>query len=619
MTEYENLISSLRRKVGPLNLEEIVALIAQQEISAEVLAPGTVARSVAGRLAETVSIFDVVPTAQHAAIIARTSTYDVAADLATALARGRVTLPDGKYYINSNVTMPAGSALIGPGLRPTGGVEFAMQTTRSIIPANGCVISGIRFSGAASAAIYPSTSAAVTDLLVTECYFDGVAQGLKIDRPGSSTHSGIRVVNNTFNFCSIGCYGIRLAYSFIIHNRFINTSGRNIALDGGNGNLIALNQINGGITGIALVYDRSTAGTAGVFVGNRIVSNAIRGVTEESIGLDARGNIAASTAALETDTVASKANPAGTTYTVTLTHAGWSSSSSMAGYYVVFTTGALRGRAALISAHTANSAVFTIKVNAAEYARIAAADEIVIGAPFLGNDISHNNIEMPVSTSAVGISLWGMCVGNTVSANTVLNADQRASALGIRAESLAGITSTGSVTAKRRAPCMNNNISHNNLAMADLRLGFNDYGSDPYYSFGNKAADNNIMGQLTLVRNEDCTKDNSYLSKSVSNEPSAKTANYTVLSNDNRQCFTNVGASGTVTFTLPAAAVGLEYTFYRSASQAVRVDPNGSETIGTGTGGQYAELQSDKGLIRVKCIVAGHWAILDSAGTVAYA
>lgn len=53
--------------------------------------------------------------------------------------------------------------------------------------------------------------------------------------------------------------------------------------------------------------------------------------------------------------------------------------------------------------------------------------------------------------------------------------------------------------------------------------------------------------------------------------PVAKAANYTVLTTDTGKTFTNTGASGAVTFTLPAAARGLRYRFYVTAGQNVTV------------------------------------------------
>lgn len=50
-----------------------------------------------------------------------------------------------------------------------------------------------------------------------------------------------------------------------------------------------------------------------------------------------------------------------------------------------------------------------------------------------------------------------------------------------------------------------------------------------------------------------------------------KTANYTITANDHGTLFTNAGASGAVTFTLPTIAVGLRYEFLVVADQNVTV------------------------------------------------
>lgn len=64
------------------------------------------------------------------------------------------------------------------------------------------------------------------------------------------------------------------------------------------------------------------------------------------------------------------------------------------------------------------------------------------------------------------------------------------------------------------------------------------------------------------------------------NRISAKTANYTVLESDNGTTFTNKGATGAVTFTLPAVAkLGLEYTFYGMAAQDLTVTAGTAGTL----------------------------------------
>lgn len=75
----------------------------------------------------------------------------------------------------------------------------------------------------------------------------------------------------------------------------------------------------------------------------------------------------------------------------------------------------------------------------------------------------------------------------------------------------------------------------------------------------------------------------------------AKTADYTVLATEMGTNFTNSGASGTVVFTLPAAARCPNKTvkFSCLAAQIVRVDPSGTEKIylhGSGVAGKYLNI-----------------------------
>ncbi|MHA1396182.1 MAG: hypothetical protein ACTSSF_00430 [Candidatus Heimdallarchaeaceae archaeon] len=89
-----------------------------------------------------------------------------------------------------------------------------------------------------------------------------------------------------------------------------------------------------------------------------------------------------------------------------------------------------------------------------------------------------------------------------------------------------------------------------------------------------------------------------------------KTSNYTVTKEDSFTVFTNKGATSTVTFTLPAAEAGLKYTFVRIASQEVRIDPNGSETIAGGSAGKYAILDADYESITVQATQTGKWEVV---------
>ncbi len=102
---------------------------------------------------------------------------------------------------------------------------------------------------------------------------------------------------------------------------------------------------------------------------------------------------------------------------------------------------------------------------------------------------------------------------------------------------------------------------------------------------------------------------------------SNKTADYTVTESDSATLFTNSGASGTITFALPAAVVGLKYRFFCKAAQALRIDPNGTETIAlpsTGAqsaAGKYIWADAVGEFVEVECIEAGKWEALSYKGT----
>ena len=100
----------------------------------------------------------------------------------------------------------------------------------------------------------------------------------------------------------------------------------------------------------------------------------------------------------------------------------------------------------------------------------------------------------------------------------------------------------------------------------------------------------------------------------------AKTASYTVTTNDIGRTFTNQGASGAITFSLPAATVGQTYRFVVKAAQELRIDPNGSETISLPTGvqqaaGKYIGADAIGERISVECVKAGEWDTFNGVGT----
>jgi hypothetical protein len=79
-------------------------------------------RTVQGKLRDTVSVLDFIPPAEHAAILARTSTYDCTADLRAACLffdgdGGTVHVPRGKYYtLTGLIALEDNVRLVGDGV-----------------------------------------------------------------------------------------------------------------------------------------------------------------------------------------------------------------------------------------------------------------------------------------------------------------------------------------------------------------------------------------------------------------------------------------------------------------------------------------------------------------------
>jgi hypothetical protein len=79
------------------------------------------------------------------------------------------------------------------------------------------------------------------------------------------------------------------------------------------------------------------------------------------------------------------------------------------------------------------------------------------------------------------------------------------------------------------------------------------------------------------------------------------------------------GAGATVTITLGFAAyAGMKpTTFINNSTQVMRIDPNGTETVGTGGAGKYLEVSAG-GSVVLGCTVAGKLDILSGAGTLSF-
>lgn len=91
-----------------------------------------------------------------------------------------------------------------------------------------------------------------------------------------------------------------------------------------------------------------------------------------------------------------------------------------------------------------------------------------------------------------------------------------------------------------------------------------------------------------------------------------KTSNYTVLASDTGTSFTNAGAAGSVTFTLPAATVtGRYYRFFIAAAQTVVVDAAGTDLIYLGdtatSAGGTLTASAVGSMVELECTSSGVW------------
>lgn len=99
------------------------------------------------------------------------------------------------------------------------------------------------------------------------------------------------------------------------------------------------------------------------------------------------------------------------------------------------------------------------------------------------------------------------------------------------------------------------------------------------------------------------------------------TGNVTVSAEDNGAIYANTGAGAAKTYSLPAAVAGLNYLFCVNAAQELRIDPNGSETIGLpstgaqGAAGKYLTADAVGEWVKIICIETGKWYVVGYAGT----
>jgi hypothetical protein len=83
----------------------------------------------------------------------------------------------------------------------------------------------------------------------------------------------------------------------------------------------------------------------------------------------------------------------------------------------------------------------------------------------------------------------------------------------------------------------------------------------------------------------------------------------------------NTPSGSAAVFNLPAALVGMEFYFYVLSAFALRINPDGNETIGLPSSGvqqaagKYIEADAIGEYVHIMCFKAGQWETLDYRGT----
>lgn len=95
----------------------------------------------------------------------------------------------------------------------------------------------------------------------------------------------------------------------------------------------------------------------------------------------------------------------------------------------------------------------------------------------------------------------------------------------------------------------------------------------------------------------------------------ARTSNLTLTLAQSGSTYSNAGAAGTVTLTLPQATPGLYFRAIRIAAFSFRLDPFTGQTIRGGGGGKYLQLDAVGDIVWLECLTAGSWEIMSSRGT----
>ena len=249
---------------------------------------GAVARTVQGKLKESVSVLDFIPVAEHAKILNGTSTYDCSDDIQAAItASNTVYFPVGTYPFSGITINTHNVTLYGAGesrsvLLMTNAAAAAV-TIASTAYTSGVNIRNLRIEGNASnlggISLGTTTFAAarirIQDVFITG--FQNAANGYGI-RLNSNQNTDIE--NLWIQECHFGIYRANGGYS--TSTRFSGKGsyfGRNclhgIYVDGQCDDLYIQDGLVEGCLGVGIAVTANAANTAGAGRGTRLILDSV--------------------------------------------------------------------------------------------------------------------------------------------------------------------------------------------------------------------------------------------------------------------------------------------------------------------------------------------------------
>lgn len=387
---------------------------------------------------------------------------------------GTVYFPYGVYLVNAgNLSVNNNNVfLVGDNatLKTTAGKYISLYSCG--------VVTGFRFESVYIRIPY-NADFSQRGCWITENYFDsGGSFGVYVEHGYDQNPSRIFIERNFFKNRAYVLFGQGFTYSSFSNNLIENGGKRNVEVMGGYYSKYCNNIINGGITGISFLANRSVNRIQG-FHDNVISGNIIRGISEEPISFDLRGNNPGRCGSIVQGTVSSHSVP-GRYIVPSFTMASYGYISN----FVCFLDGKLAGRIYKNIDMGAGGNSYIQLDTDCDASLITDGDAFVVVVPAYRNIISENVIASPATGgSGSGIILWGNSFENIISDNSLNDS-------AINLVSLTGIVDGV------YGPVNNNLIECNKVFSSSLAVQYQDLGGGVYTtypSYGNRCINNDII------------------------------------------------------------------------------------------------------------------------------